>query len=520
MLSIIRKNQHFLTFVIVVLTIISFLWLYNRTNLSQIGVNDVAIVYGRVIQKSECEREIRDYRLAIALGLTEFVNDLGGFAENEDVALTSYIFNTLVIQHEASLLNIVPTDENVATVIQKLPIFQTDGAFDSSKYALFMREQLTPRGFTERHLEEVVCDSIFFKRLYQLITAPVVVSESQVREAARIYQPVVAQALYFDRDHYLKNLKKEAVTPEEKREFYEKNKSLFVNEEERVVSYIHLTLPLNQQNLQGKERVKAMQQLSETASTFKQHAQEEEQNGNDFAKSATQYGFKVVTTASFKKKGPETIVSEKTKQPPSELVAAAFKLSNVGTISEIIQSGDNFYIFSLRQITPARPLTFSEVDSKVDKILREQKASQAVQEASNKAIKSLHEAMKAGKTFDQASASLGFKPVTISGSMSLPSSKLSLPEQQCLASTLSLKEGEISEVHHAAWGDFVVTLQKREALNDSDWQRYHASIEERLLDQERHLLFSEWLRQARVSAKISMIDGHHRRSLFSSIFGK
>ncbi|MDH4469636.1 MAG: SurA N-terminal domain-containing protein [Verrucomicrobiae bacterium] len=520
MLSVIRKNQHFLTFFIVLFTIVSFIWLYNRTNLSQIGVNDVATVYGHVIQKSECEREIRDYRLAVALGLTEFVNDLGGFAENEEVALTSFVFNTLVIQHEAPKLSIVPTDENIATVIQSFPMFQTDGSFDSSKYALFLQEQLIPRGFTEHHLEEVVRDSLYFKKLYQLITAPVIVSEAQVREAAQIYQPVSLQVLSFDQDHYFKNLGREALTPAEKKEYYEKNKSLFVNEEERAVDYLCFTLPLNQQNLQGKDRVKALQALSETASGFKQQTQEEQQNGKDFEKSAAKYGFHVVKTATFKKKESESTTPAKTKLPPPELISTAFKLTNVGAISEIIQSGDHFYILSLRQLIPARPLTLEEADSKIEKILRDQKAFQAVQEASSNAIKSLNQAMKAGKTFAQASTELGLKPVIISGSVSPASPKRSLHEQQYLASTLSLKEGETSQVNHAEWGDFIVTLQRREPLSDHDWQIHHASIEEELLEQGRHLLFFEWLRQARADAKISMIDGHHRRSLFSSIFGK
>ncbi len=274
MLSVIRKNQHSLTFFIVLLTIISFIWLYNRTNLSQVGVNDVALVYGHVVQRAEVEREVRDYRLAIALGLTDFVRDLGGFAENEEIALTSFIFNILVIQHEAPRLNIVPTDESIAAVIQKLPIFQTDGTFDSSKYARFMQEQLIPRGFTELNLEDVVRDSLCFKQLRHLITASVTISEAQVREAARIYQPVVAQVLRFDREHYLNNNSKEPISLEEKKAFYEKNNSFFMSDEERAVSYLLFALPSDQQKLQGKERVKALQQLSDAATAFKQQSQE------------------------------------------------------------------------------------------------------------------------------------------------------------------------------------------------------------------------------------------------------
>ena len=78
----------------------------------------------------------------------------------------------------------------------------------------------------------------------------------------------------------------------------------------------------------------------------------------------------------------------------------------------------------------------------------------------------------------------------------------------------------MSEICHARSGDFILYLQKRMPLSDTDWNTYHAKIESELLEQERHLLFFEWLRKARAEAKINIIDGHHRPSLFSALLGK
>ena len=120
MLSTIRNNQYSLTFFIVIATIVSFVWLYNRTNLAQVGANDVATVYGHVIQQADIERRAREYQLAIALGLTDFVRELGGFAENEEAALSEFILNSMVIQHEAVLLNVVPNEESIAAQQKQL----------------------------------------------------------------------------------------------------------------------------------------------------------------------------------------------------------------------------------------------------------------------------------------------------------------------------------------------------------------------------------------------------------------
>lgn len=519
MLSVIRKNQHSLTFLIVLLTIISFIWLYNRTNLSQVGVNDVASIYGHVIQKASIEREAREYRLAIALGLTEFVRDLGGFIENEETALSSFIFNAFVIQHEAPRLNIVPSDETIAATIQSLPLFQTEGVFDSTKYALFMQEQLAPRGFTERHLEEVVRDSLYLKNLKKIITAPVVVSDAQIRESARIYQPISTQVIKFSRDIYLKNLKKESVTLEEKKAFYDKNKNLFVSEERCAVNYVVFTLPPEKQKLQGKERVRAMQQLSEQIMALKQKVQDGQQSGKPFEKVIKESGATVASTGDFNKKGEELVVSG--KKIPQEFIVPSFQLSKVGDVSEVIQSGQNFYILSLIRRSPVRNLGFAEVEPKIDQILREQKASVQMKSAATKASQIIHDAMRSGKTFSEAAALANQKPETLSDlSFGGAASHLSPFQRDVFIATLSLKEGEISDLRHASWGEFLVYLQQRAPLSEKDWTAHHATIEQEFLEQQKGLLFFEWLQKARANAKIVMFDGKHRRNLWQSLFGR
>ena len=528
MLSVIRKNQHSLTFFIVLLTIISFIWLYNRTNLSQVGVNDVATIYGRVVQQAQIEQEVRDYRLAVALGLTDFVRDMGGFAENEEAALSSFVFNCFILQHEAPLLNVVPTDEMIATEIQSLSLFQTQGAFDPVKYTTFMREQLGPRGFTERHLEEAVRDSLSLKGLRKVIVSPVAVSEAQVREAARIYQPITAQLLCFNREAYLKQ---SVVTPEEKKAFYEKNKNSFVSEEKRIVSYVVFALPSEQQKLEGKDRVHAMQSVSDAVLGFKQKSQDGQQVGKAFEKVAAENGLKVVTTESFNRKGEWLSSSQKqgaskktnasTPLPP-ELIAASFKLAKAGAVSEVIQSGQSFYIISLVNVTPSQSLAFSEVDAMIETLLKEKKAAQQASETASKAYQTIQQAMAAGKKFAEAVVLTGQKPELITGvsPVGAATSKLSPSQKGCMAATLPLQEGELSELRHAPWGDFIVCLQQRAPLSPSDWETHHVAIEQEFLEQQRGLLFFEWLRKARADAKITMIDKRHRRSLFQTIFGK
>ncbi len=332
MLSTIRNNQHSLTFIIVISTIVSFVWLYNRTNLAQVGANDVATVYGHVIQQVDIERHAREYQLAIALGLTDFVRELGGFAENEDVALSEFILNSLIIQHEAARLNVVPNAASIATEISLLPTFQTEGVFDPLKYQQFMKEQLAPRGFTERHLEDVVREMLACRRLHQLVISPIAVSEAQVREAARIYQPVTADVIRFSKDAYLKNIK--PVPTEEAKAFYEKNKTAFMSEEKRSVSYFVFSLPPAAEKLQGKERVHALQQMATEATAFKQKSEEAIKSGKSLPLIAKENGKTLIATSLFNRRGEkdeESLPSKKNKDTSSKIpevvTTSAFNLA-------------------------------------------------------------------------------------------------------------------------------------------------------------------------------------------------
>lgn len=532
MLSAIRKNQHSLTFLIVLLTIISFIWLYNRTNLAQVGTNDVGLIYGKVLQRATIEREARNYRLGLALGLTDLVRDMGGFAENEEVALSSFIFNVLVLEHEIKALQVVPTEKEIAAAIQALPLFQSHGAFDPEKYARTMKEELAARGFTERQLEEVLSDSLGLKKLKDVITSPVVISEAQVREAAHFYQPIKAQAVFFNIASYLDRASKEPLSLEEKKSFYERNKKFFITHDQRAVSYVVVALSPEQQKRETKERVHAMQELAERLAAFKETAKQGLQNGKTFEKIAAENGYHAIVTTDFNKKGEEISIpltsnpqEKKQSQPlPQELIDASFRLAKSGDVSEVIQSGSSFYLITLLRATPSRTLSFSEAEKKVEQLLQKEKAIQAIREAATQAVQKIDEALKTGKTFSEAASLAGYKPEALpllSPEKGATSSTLSPLQKEALLATLALHPGTLSELKQTPLSDFVVYLQERTPLSQADWEQHREEIEKNFLQQEKDLLFFEWMRNARENAGITLFDGrHHKRSLLQRVFGK
>lgn len=503
MLTVIRKNQQGLMLVIAIMTIIAFIWLYNRTNLTQVGSNDVASVYGRVVQRAEIDREVRGYRLALALGLTDFVKDLGGMGANEETSLSDFILNLLVIQHQSPLLGVHPSDEAVAEVIKGLPLLQSDGTFDPAKYATFLQEQLTPNGFTERQLEEIVRDSLRVKQIRSIITSPVAVGEGQVREAARIYQPVTAQILRFERDAFAKN---STVAPEEIATFYSKNKEGLVSPEARTVSYVAFDLPVGQQKLEGKEKTAALQKLADQVVGSGKLLREEVAKGISFAKVAEKAALHPKKVASVQRDGT---LSGKDSGLPTQVVAGAFRVAKTGEVSDIIQDGNSFFIITVEGITPARQLELAEVTERIETLLKADRASKLAAEAAAKTMDQIRAAMTAGSSFADAVKKVGMKTQTISGVM--PSDTKGGQEAQGLSSaTLSLKERELGPLQPAPWGAFAAYLEKRAPLTDVQWKQYQGSLSKMLLGNERELLFLEWLNSSRAAAQIKMMSGNGR----------
>ena len=499
MLHVIRKNQQILMLAIAILTIVAFIWLYNPTDkFRKFGSNDVASIYGKVIQQAEIDREARGYGLALGLGLTDFVKDLGGMGADENTSFSDFILNLFIVRHEAPLLGIQPSDGEVARVIKGLVPFQKDGTFDPAKYAAFLQEQLAPRGFTERQLEEIVRDSIKVSQLRRIITSTIAVDESQVRDAARIYQPVTAQILRFDRAGFAKDA---AFSPGEISAFYEKNKAALVSREARDISYVVIELPAAQQKLEGKERAGALQKLADQVDQVGKSIRAELQKGAAFAKAAGKAALQPKKVADLERDG-----SQKGKDAglPASVVSGAFRLQKTGEVSEIIQDGNSFYIVTVEGVTSARQLELTEVSDKIIKLLKEEKAASALADSANKAMEQIRAAMASGKSFSDAVKQAGVKTQQITAVT--PSDAKVGQEQQSLAgATLGLKEGELGSLQAALWGAFAAYLEKRAALTDAQWKVQKEALSKTLLSNERELLFLEWLRTSRGAAQIKMM---------------
>jgi len=501
MIHIFRKNQRVMMLVVAILTIIAFIWLYNPdTKTRNVGPNSVAEIYGHKLTQADVDREIKNYQLALALQQFDLISNLGGMAENENAALSEFIFNLLVLKHQAKELGVEPTDLQIADRIKTLPVFQAGGQFDPRKYAEFTERQLGPRGLTERQLEGVISDSLRLDRIKNIVGAPMAVSDGDLREAARAFQKVNVQVIRFPLSAATSAI---PVTQEEIQGFYARYQPSLIAPETRSVEFVEFAPPAGQPPAVGKAKIDALQQLADVATAFAEQA-----GGSSFEKAAAAGGLTVQTTPDFDRAG--TALTADKKPPAKEnsealknLAAAAFLLSEENPLSDALQSGDKFFVVNLTKVSPQRPLTIEEVRPEAENRIRSMKAARLLQENSAASLAKIRTALGGGKSFADAATAAGFKAESLKN-LALSGDTVS-PEHQAIAqATFLMEPGQVSGFRPSADGGFAVYLDSRIPLDPAELARQKTEIEPGIIEGKKRMLFLSWLASAREAAKITI----------------
>jgi peptidyl-prolyl cis-trans isomerase D len=500
MIQVLRKNQRVLMLVVAVLTIVAFIFLYNTTQLDELATIENPTIYGKSLTPLAIDRQVKNYQLTLALGQFELLQKLGGTAPDEDRALTEFVWNLLVLQHQSRELGIEPTDDQVANRIKQVPILQAGGQFDPLKYGQFVSEQLAPRGFTERQLEEVIRDSLRLEALSKIVEAPAAISEGEMQAMARAFQPVTAGFVRFGRKQENDKIQ---ISPEEVSSIHQQNQAAFMADETREARCVVFELPADSK-LEGKDKVDALQKLANAASELTDSLA---QAGASLEQLASKAGAKIIKLTAFDRTGsPAQAPSSLNTEAMADLAPAAFLVPKAGATSDVIQSGDAFYIIEVTAVNPSRPLTLDEARPRIEAQLRAQKAEQIFTADATSAANALRAAVAGGKSFAEAAEAQKLKVEEIKNVVAAAES--TSPENQAIAgSTLLLKEGGISNLEGAPWGAFVAQLQSRAPVDQMAFGARETQIRESLLRNKRDLLFMEWLRVSREAARITVPAG-------------
>src|SRR5947207_2730888 len=438
--------------------------------------------------------------------MSDFLQSLTAGANNQNQIYVQFILNSLILRHEAARLGIRPSPSEIANRVRDLPAFRVDGEFDLKKFSDFVQNGLSPNGLGEEHIEQLVRDELSLKQIKQLLAAGVSVSEAEIKaNYERAYDKLSVTLIRLRPDDFEKEIK---ITDDDVQKYYEAHKAELKSEEKRKVEFVGLALSDEQKKLTGKERVEALQKLSDRANDFTQALLEK---GADFKQVAATFQVPMPLTGEFTAGTPDPQLNI-----DPQLGAAAFKLSMQEPNSDPIQVANGFYILHLAGMVEARPLTIEEAKPKIVEAIKNSRTRELMSTKGAEIVHQLREATKSGQSLEAAIKKAGLKVENMPPFSLLDESaetqekerKKESPELVAIKYAMtSLSPGEMSDFLPLDDSGLIAVLEKREPSADAGDHEKRAAFEKRILDNKRQIVFYEWLHDRQRDAGLQFSKG-------------
>ncbi len=488
-----RSHMRKLMLVITVLTITAFVFLYNPAEIDDLNAAKFAKIYGQSLSLAQIQREARTYQLALALSLSEYVETLDGLSGESDPG--AFVFNSMIIAHEAKKLGITPTDSEIAQAIAKVPAFQSNGSFDKTKYDQFGVEYLAPNGLSQMEVEGVVRNSLQLDRIVALLESAPTTSTPELDFNARYFQEVSGAAVVFQRQKFFDQA---TASEADIKSFYDSNSFRLLTPELRTAEIVTFSLPPAAAELKDKARIEALQKVADASADFAAATQE-----TSFADAAKAADLKIESTLPFDASGrviPPTGTVETATNLSNPLIAkiapAAFTLSESSPVSGVLQDGDSFHVIKLTEVKPAREKTLEEATPEITADLRNIEAETQLEAQATAAINAIRSDLQAGKSLADAVSAHPLAELAPFENVSA-TTETATPQQRSYASqTVQLNDGEITGPTFEPGGAHAVYLEKRSPIDEKVLAENREQISEYVSARKGSLILFEWLQAA------------------------
>ena len=500
--QLMRSNQRWLMIILATLAIVSLVFFYsNRTQLDRSVSDKVGKIYGRTLTTEEIGRIERQLQTAEDLrlyDLLDLVTDEG--SEQNEAAI-----NHLVLEHESSELGIEPSSDEIKDAEMKLPAFQSPGGgFDPAKYASFVDEKLTPRGFSDTQLDDLIRRNLQFAKLRQIVEAGVVLSPADVRLAyEQRFAKTDASVVRFKAADFAAAVAEP--TADEIKKYYDEQKDRFQQPERRKVQYVKFALDDAQKKLTGTARMDALKPNAYGAQDLLVQL-EDQKSKTDFAAVAAAAKVSVQETAEIEE-SQTTGVSE--ASIPG-FVEAAFKLTAQDPNSDVpletpsTQYPDAYYDLHLAAIVPQRQLTLDESKTKIVAAIRDERARAALSAKAEEIRTKIAEALKGGHSFVDAAKDAGQTAQDVAAFSGVEPLRGQPDGSQLSEATVELSKGELSKFVSTPDGGLLVYVRGREPVDEKGFDLQKDRITAALRRQKAGIYFSEWLRDRREAANVQI----------------
>ena len=499
MLTQIRHIQKGTLIFVTVIIVVSFAFLYSDFDFVQgtVGRQDCVVkVYNRCYRQKEAQKLASHFDVALELGMYDFAVALMGEQKDgqKERDPADFITSLVVLRTEAAKMGIEPGVKEIKEAIPTLPIFQQPWV----NAAYVQNNILGPNGFTDGDLANLVKDYLSFQKLRNLVSAGLeaVPSETEKRYI-KANQRYTASVIRFDRSSFAGGI---SITDEEIKKYYEENKDTLMSEAKRGFDFVKFIPKPVAETATNEEKAKA--NLAFANAVNRAYADLAE-DGADFNAVAKQYaGKKAEFTVETGKLDPFSPV-----EPPAMLkedqatVDLLFSdAQQMDSVTVPVQGeGGSYLVFHYGTLVEPVPLTLEAATPAITEALTARNSNRAVNDAALAAVAKLNEAIKAGKSFQEAAAGLGLKPELVPN-FSESEAPADLPDAGLIVQAVDgLREKEISAVTErpGGLGYLLVYVDKIELYKEEDAESKKGTISATVKTQLDRTLFAAWFNERR-----------------------
>lgn len=378
--------------------------------------NHAAKVNGTTISQVQLQQAFQQEKQALQERLgdqfAEIASSEQGIQMLRRQALERLISMTLLNQY-SNQLGLTASDNQIKQDIYNMPIFQTDGHFDSEKY----RTILSQHNVNADDLAQEIRQNLINRQLSKMyITDEFVLPEEVNSYAQLLLQQREVKTATLSLANYQS---KQTVTDKELQDYYNAHQNSFISPEQVQVSYIKLDAASQRENAVVKDE-ELKNYYEQNIANFTQPAQKHysmiqlatEKEADSVVKAlAAGADFKQLvaekSTDKFSAANHGTLGWMEMTSTPSEIIVA--NLTKKGQVSGVIKSATNYIIFRLDDIKPAVVKPFQTVKTEIANTLKNEKAINAFYSLQQTASRA---AMDDNESLTAAEKATGIKAVT------------------------------------------------------------------------------------------------------------
>lgn len=335
------------------------------------SANKAAEVNGQPISKEQLQQAFQQERQSLQEYLGDKFSEVASNEESMNLlrrqALDNLINNELINQY-ANELNLSASDQQIEQSIFSMPIFQTDGRFDSDKY----REILSRYNINADSFAAQIRQDLTRAQLGKSFTGTDFALPSEVKAYAELFmqEREIRTATLSLADVQAK----QTISEEELKAYYDANQNSFISPEKVKVSYVEMdaasmpeaTVSDEEVKTYYEQNLKNYTQAEQKQYSMIQVASEKEANdiineikaGADFATLAAEK-----STDKFSAGNKGLIGWMEAASTPSEIITA--NLTEKGQLSAPVKAQDNYVVFRLDDIKPESTKPFEQVSETI-----------------------------------------------------------------------------------------------------------------------------------------------------------